>query len=108
MSDTSIPTAPADSGAPPPQQTEVTIPETGPSGGSGETGAQSPSRAHEVMQWERAAERSSAIERAFERSRKAQADKGESSESSESRESRPKAETKSDEKPARQPPTKGA
>jgi hypothetical protein len=103
MSDISSPTAPADV-APPQPPTEVTIPDQGPQGGSGETGQQTTPKTHEMRQWEKAAQRRGAIERAFEKSRAAQAAKNEGQEKSESRSAKGPDST---EKPPERHPNRG-
>jgi hypothetical protein len=61
--------------APPPPPTEVTIPEQGSPGGSGEVGEQTPRKSLEQQSIERAVARRESIERAFQKSKDATAEK---------------------------------
>jgi hypothetical protein len=98
MNDISSPTAPVDVPSPPlPATPEVTIPDQGPPSSGGEVGQQAPQKTHREQQWEKAAHRRASIERAFEKSRAAQAAKSDEG-----------ADKPKSEQPAqRQPPNRG-
>jgi hypothetical protein len=71
MSDTSIATAPVEPSVP----TQVTIPEAGPQGPSGEVGQQTPSKSLEQIAIDRANERRGAVERALAKAQAQQAER---------------------------------